>query len=207
MKSYLCGITALLVTATLMCGCSADTQPVQTQTAETEQETTAAVTTTAETTTVTTTVTTEETTEYVPVLPEFEDTPENAYARLDASFTNADGGQTAPDDYAGVYSYFGKLYVCITTDEPSDFYTELLSEYTCIQYKKVNHSFNELQGIANHAYELLDGRFSVTYAYVDVPSNKAAIELAEGDPRDVRTYLESLDSEDFPVDILQITLQ
>ncbi len=201
--------TIIAALAILLCGCAGGTQPADTLPVPESSQTTAVETTTTVTTVSETTseTTTETTTEYVPVLPEFEDTPENAYARLDASFTNAEGGQTAPDDYAGVYSYFGKLYVCLTTDEPSDFYTGLLGDYTCITYKKVNHSFNELQGIANDAKRLLSDKFEVTQAYVDVPSNKAAIELAGGDPREVRTYLESLEGEDFPVDILQITLQ
>ena len=122
----------LLTAAVLMlCSCSQGTSAPQTVTvvsSETTQSVTEAVTeteTTAETTsditTETASVTTE--TEYVPVYPDFEDTPENAYERLTISFRDGNGNETAPDDYAGAYSYFGKMYICITEKEPSSYYT------------------------------------------------------------------------------------
>ena len=54
---------------------------------------------------------------------------------------------------------------------------------------------------------LASEKFDVTYSYIDVPSNRAAIEIADGDPKEVREYLENLEGIDFPVDILQITIQ
>ena len=54
--------------------------------------------------------------------------------------------------------------------------------------------------------ELMNYQINVTYSYIDVPSNRAAIEIADGDPKEVRQYLEDLGI-DFPVDILQITIQ
>ena len=202
----------LLTAAVLMlCSCSQGTSAPQTVTvvsSETTQSVTEAVTeteTTAETTSDTTTEAVSETTEteYVPVYPDFEDTPENAYERLTISFRDGKGNETAPDDYAGAYSYFGKMYICITEKEPSSYYTDLLGEYTCISYKTVTHSFNELTEIARQASAELEGKYPVTDVFVDVPSNKAAVNIAEGDPKEIRTYLEE---REFPVDLLVITI-
>ncbi|MBR4224977.1 MAG: hypothetical protein IKR73_09220 [Oscillospiraceae bacterium] len=196
-KRYIC------IAALVLCGCTSS--PAQTQT----EMTTTLVTTETETETsppteTTTVTTTETTTEYVREYPEFEDTPENAYERLKIAFTHADGSETAPDDYAGVYSYFGKMYVCITTDEPSYFYTKLLGDYTCLTYKTVTHSFNELTNAAKRAAELLSDNWKVKDYVVDVPSNKAQVVVAEGDPIEMRTYLKE---KGFTIDLIEITIE
>ena len=161
---------------------------------ETTQTTTVAATITeqqTETSTETTEVTTTEITEEITTevsYPEFEDTPENAYERLNTYFNST--GEGLPDTYAGSYSYFGKLYVCITTEEPPDF-CEILDGYTCTEYRRVSHSFNYLEQTADEAAYLVDNVFKVTDSYADVPSNKAVVVVENADPKDVRTYLET----------------
>ena len=199
----------LLLIPLMLCGCaSSPSQSVQTEMTTTLVTTvTSAEQTTSEQTSETSTETTAAettTTEYVPVYPDFEDTPANAYERLLISFADEHGNEAAPDDYAGVYSYFGKMYVCITTDSPSDTYTDLLDEYTCVSYKTVTHSFNELTDTAKKAADILGRDYSVKQFLVDVPSNKAQVIVSEGDPVEMRTKLEE---QGFAVDLLEITIQ
>lgn len=175
-----------------------ETSPVETTTVtETETET---VTTTAEpvTESETTTVTTEE-------LP-FEDTPENAYERLTRSFIQPDGNEIAPDDYAGVYSYAGTLFVALTVSEPTEYYTELFDGYTCVRYRTVKRSFNELTEISRKAAELLEPEFGVAECYIDVPSNKAAVSIIEGDPKSAQNYLKTLTDIGFELHDVEITM-
>lgn len=174
----------------------------ETVTEESTSETTTVTTTEATTTTVTTTETTAITTEELP----FEDTPENAYQRLLRSFVTPEGDEIAPDDYAGVYSYFGKLFVAITTSQPSEYYTSLLEEYTCVKYTTVKYSFNELTRVCESAQKLFsDSEFTVSSCYVDVPINKAAIEI-NGDPKKAQNYLKGLPELDFELSMLEIVI-
>ena len=168
------------------------------ETAASSEEAAASVPTTVQTTVQTTVATT--------VLP-FEDTPENAFERLTGSFMQPDGSEKAPDTYAGMYSYFGKLYVCITTEEPEPYYTDLLGEYTCITYKTVNHSFNELSDVAEKVYDLIKNDFDVSYYYVDVPSNKAGIVLKSGDTKAVGDFLKEHEPLDFDRSEIVITVE
>lgn len=201
---------SVLAAAAIMSGCdgssSYQTEPTSaTETTVTVSETEASAETTAVSTSDTTAITTTETTTMTTELP-FEDTPANAYARLTQSFKQPDGNEIAPDDYAGVYSYFGTLYVAITTDEPSEYYTSLLSDYTCIRYTTVNRSFNELTYVCERAAELLEPEFGVAEYYIDVPSNKAAVAIIDGDPKTAQNYLKTLDSVDFELHDLEIIM-
>ena len=200
-------IITVSLLAVLLASCGANGNVAETSVA--------ADSTTAETTTVTTTETTtssaiapttSETTVTTTALP-FEDTPENAFERLTGSFTQPDGSEKAPDTYAGMYSYFGKLYVCITTEEPEPYYTDLLGEYTCITYKTVNHSFNELSDVAEKVYDLIKNDFDVSYYYVDVPSNKAGIVLKSGDTKAVGDFLKEHEPLDFDRSEIVITVE
>lgn len=189
------------------CGAPADsTAPSDTAAAVTEsipEETTVSETSQTaepEQTTAPETTTTEQTTE----LP-FEDIPENAYKRMEIAFSaNSDDGRY-PDDFAGSYSFFGKLYVALTTDEPSELYTDLLSDYTCIKYTTVTHSFNELTDVCNKAMDVFDGtEYKVVNCYVDVPSNKACLILEERS-LDAKHYLRELTELSFDRSLLEIT--
>ena len=202
--------------AAALAGCTAPSLPEETQTAAvSETETVSeAVTTEASVTETTTTVsvtetttsetTTEETTTVTTELP-FEDTPENAYSRLSMSF-QTENGTVYPEDYGGVYSYGGTLYISITEYTPSEYYTDLLSEYSCVRYKKVTHSLNELSGIAKKAAELLDPEFAVMEYYVDVPSNKAAVSITEGDPKKAQNYLKTVADLGFTLNEVEISM-
>ena len=136
----------------------------------------------------------------------FEDTPENAYERLMLSFVQPDGGEIAPDDYGGVYSMFDTLYVAITTDEPSEYYTALFDGYTCISYTTVAVSFNELSRICEEAALLLDPDFDVTDYYVDVPSNKASVVISQGDPKTAQNFLKTIEDPGFDLHDLEIVM-
>lgn len=202
--------------AAALAGCTAPSLSEETQTAAvSETETVSeAVTTEASVTETTTTVsvtetttsetTTEETTTVTTELP-FEDTPENAYSRLSMSF-QTENGTVYPEDYGGVYSYGGTLYISITEYTPSEYYTDLLSEYSCVRYKKVTHSLNELSGIAKKAAELLDPEFAVMEYYVDVPSNKAAVSITEGDPKKAQNYLKTVADLGFTLNEVEISM-
>lgn len=211
MKKHIILTASAMITAALMSGCiitQASDEPVPT-TAEptvtvTVSETVTETSTVTETET-TTTPTVTETTVTTTELP-FEDTPENAYARLTMSFIQPEGGEIAPDDYAGVYSYFGKLFVAITTDEPSEYYTELLSDYTCVTYTTVSRSFNELSDVCERAAELLEPEFGVAEYYIDVPSNKAAVAIINGDPKSAQNYLKTVDGLGFELHDLEIIM-
>lgn len=209
-----------LLLAAALAGCTAPSLSDETQTAavsETETvseaateeasvtETTTTVSVTETTTSATTTeTTTEETTTVTTELP-FEDTPENAYSRLSMSF-QTENGTVYPEDYGGVYSYGGTLYISITEYTPSEYYTDLLSEYSCVRYQKVTHSLNELSGIAKKAAELLDPEFAVMEYYVDVPSNKAAVSITEGDPKKAQNYLKTVADLGFTLNEVEISM-
>ena len=205
-----------LLLAAALAGCTAPSE-AETQTAaaaESETETVSeAVTSEASVTETTTTVsvtetttitTTEETTTVTTELP-FEDTPENAYSRLSISF-QTENGTVYPEDYGGVYSYGGTLYVSITEYTPSEYYSSLLSEYSCVRYKKVTHSLNELSDIAKKTAELLDPEFAVAEYYVDVPSNKAAVSITLGDPKKAQNYLKTVPDLGFTLNEVEISM-
>lgn len=206
-------ILAALLCAALLTAC-AGTSPEETapslgdsftETAPVTSEETTAVTTT-ETTTVTTTVTiTETTTEFTRKEIPFEDTVQNAYERLLASF-ETERGVVYPDDYGGVYSYAGTLFVNITEDVPPESYTEVLGDYTCVRYQKVKHSFNRLTEICYEAKELLDEQFGVADFYVDVPDNTAAVTIRNEDPKKAQIFLKSVTDKSFSLDELSISM-
>ncbi len=206
-------LTAALLCTAMLTACTAgQQQTTQTQTAATAAEQTTTVTTT-ETTTETTTVTTTETTTVTTTETEatttelaFEDTPENAYQRLAMSFIQENGDEIAPDDYGGVYSYAGTLFVALTEYKPSEYYTNLLSEYTCVIYKKVRLSFNTLSDICERANELLAPEFGVGEYYVNVPTNKAVITIKEGDPKKAQNFLKTVEDRGFELHDLEIIM-
>lgn len=206
-------IIPLLLTAALA-GCTAPSA-AETQTAAvtesepvseavTAEDSVTESTTAASATETTTVTTTEETTAVTTELP-FEDTPENAYSRLSMSF-QTEKGTVYPEDYGGVYSYGGNLYVSITEYTPSEYYTALLSEYSCVRYQKVTHSLNELSDIAKKTAELLDPEFAVAEYYVDVPSNKAAVSITQGDPKKAQNYLKTVTDLGFTLNEVEISM-
>ena len=160
---------------------------------EASSETTVTTTeTTAETTTETTTVFTQR------EIP-FEDTVQNAYERLMASF-ETESGIVYPDDYGGVYSYAGTLFVNITENEPPESYTSVLGDYTCVRYETVERSFNRLTEISLEAKELLDEEF------VDVPDNTAAVTIRNEDPKKAQNFLKTVETKSFTLDELSISM-
>ncbi len=173
-----------------------------------ETETTTTVTTTAPpvTTTVTTTTPVATTTVMTTTELPFEDTPQNAYARLSASFMQDDGNEIAPEDYAGAYAYAGTLFICTTSAAPGDYYTSLLGDYTCVEYKKMKHSLYELTEICERAKEILDPDFDVDEVYVDVPSNKAAVTIKNGDYISARTFLMNTPDLGFTLDMIEVSM-
>lgn len=179
-----------------------------TVTAAPETETTTAVTTTAPPVTTTVTTTTPVTTTTVITTTElpFEDTPQNAYARLSASFMQEDGNEVAPEDYAGAYAYGGTLFVCTTSAVPGEYYTSLLGDYTCVEYKQKKHSLYELTEICERATEVLEPEFGVGEVYVDVPSNKAAITVINGDYISARTLLMNTPDLGFSLDMIEVSM-
>lgn len=216
-------LTAVIITAALLTACTQapTADPVNTPPTETTTTSAAAITTkatTAETTPVTTTTVTaaEAATATTPPLTEtttvtttelpFEDTARNAYERLSLSFMQSDGNEAAPNDYAGAYAYGGTLFVCTTSRSPGEYYTSLLSGYTCVKYKTVRHSLNELTDICARAKELLDPDFSVAEVYVDVPSNKAAVTIRNGDYVSARTFLMNTPDLGFTLDMIEVSM-
>lgn len=154
--------------------------------------------TTAETTTETTTVFTQR------EIP-FEDTVQNAYERLMASF-ETESGIVYPDDYGGVYSYAGTLFVNITESEPPESYTSVLGDYTCVRYETVERSFNRLTEISLEAKELLDEEFGVDEYFVDVPDNTAAVTIRNEDPKKAQNFLKTVETKSFTLDELSISM-
>ena len=153
---------------------------------EASSETTVTTTeTTAETTTETTTV-------FIQREIPFEDTVQNAYERLMASF-ETESGIVYPDDYGGVYSYAGTLFVNITENEPSESYTSVLGDYTCVRYETVERSFNRLTEISLEAKELLDEEFGVDEYFVDVPDK-------------AQNFLKTVETKSFTLDELSISM-
>lgn len=166
---------------------------------EASSETTVTTTeTTAETTTETTTVFTQR------EIP-FEDTVQNAYQRLMASF-ETESGIVYPDDYGGVYSYAGTLFVNITENEPPESYTSVLGDYTCVRYETVERSFNRLTEICLEAKELLDEEFGVDEYFVDVPDNTAAVTIRNEDPKKAQNFLKTMETKSFTLDELSISM-
>ena len=162
---------------------------------ETSSETTV---TTSETTAETTTVFTQRN---VP----FEDTVQNAYERLMASF-ETESGIVYPDDYGGVYSYAGTLFVNITESEPPESYTSVLGDYTCVRYETVERSFNRLTEISLEAKALLDEEFGVDEYFVDVPDNTAAVTIRNEDPKKAQNFLKTVETKSFTLDELSISM-
>lgn len=213
-------LSLVMMTAVLLTACTVPpvtentTAPTETTTVTTTVITTVTTTvtttaTTTETTTMTTTETTVPPTETTTVttteLP-FEDTPANAYERLSLSFLQPDGNETAPEDYAGAYAYGGTLFVCTTSCTPGEYYTTLLADYTCVNYKTVKHSLYELTDICERAKELLDPDFEVDEVYVDVPSNKAAVTIRKGDYVSARTLLMNTPDRGFDLDMIEVSM-
>ncbi|MDE7294669.1 MAG: hypothetical protein K2N72_09630 [Oscillospiraceae bacterium] len=206
--------TAIIAALSVLTACNTEaseqtetTIPVTVTTApETEAATT--VTTTAPPVTTTVTTTTPVTTTTVMTTTElpFENTPQNAYARLSASFIQEDGNEVAPEDYAGSYAYGGTLFVCTTSAEPGEYYTSLLGDYTCVEYKKMKHSLYELTEICERAKEILDPDFDVDEVYVDVPSNKAAVTIKNGDYVSARTFLINTPDLGFTLDMIEVSM-
>ncbi len=170
-------------------------------------ETTAETTvTTTETTTVTTTVTeTETTTEFTKREIPFEDTAQNAYEQLLASF-ETEHGVVYPETYGGVYSYGGTLFVNITENNPSEIYTDVLGNHTCVRYKTVKHSIDRLTEICLEATELLDAEFGVAEYYIDIPANTAAVTITKGDPKKAQNFLKTVADKSFTLDELSINM-
>lgn len=157
--------------------------------------------TSSETTVTTTKTTTEATTADIP----FEDTVQNAYQRLMASF-ETESGIVYPDDYGGVYSYAGTLFVNITENEPPESYTSVLGDYTCVRYETVERSFNRLTEISLEAKELLDEEFGVDEYFVDVPDNTAAVTIRNEDPKKAQNFLKTVETKSFALDELSISM-
>lgn len=157
--------------------------------------------TSSETTVTTTETTTEATTADIP----FEDTVQNAYERLMASF-ETESGIVYPDDYGGVYSYAGTLFVNITENEPPESYTSVLGDYTCVRYETVERSFNRLTEISLEAKELLDEEFGVDEYFVDVPDNTAAVTIRNEDPKKAQNFLKTVETKSFALDELSISM-
>lgn len=157
--------------------------------------------TTAETTSETVTESETEETAALPV----EDTPENAYIRLNSAFDTPDG-VVYPDDYSGSYSYAGTLFVAITTYNPGEFYKTILSDYSCVRYVTVSKSLNDLTDIGKRAAELLGPEFGVYEYFADVPSNKAAISILTGDPKSAQNFLKTVPDLGFYLEDLEISM-
>ena len=157
--------------------------------------------TSSETTVTTTEATTEATTADIP----FEDTVQNAYERLMASF-ETESGIVYPDDYGGGYSYAGTLFVNITENEPPESYTSMLGDYTCVRYETVERSFNRLTEISLEAKELLDEEFGVDEYFVDVPDNTAAVTIRNEDPKKAQNFLKTVETKSFTLDELSISM-
>lgn len=157
--------------------------------------------TSSETTVTTTEATTEATTADIP----FEDTVQNAYERLMASF-ETESGIVYPDDYGGVYSYAGTLFVNITESEPPESYTSVLGDYTCVRYETVERSFNRLTEISLEAKALLDEEFGVDEYFVDVPDNTAAVTIRNEDPKKAQNFLKTVETKSFTLDELSISM-
>lgn len=155
----------------------------------------------SETTVTTTETTTEATIADIP----FEDTVQNAYERLMASF-ETESGIVYPDDYGGVYSYAGTLFVNITESAPPESYTSVLGDYTCVRYETVERSFNRLTEISLEAKELLDEEFGVDEYFVDVPDNTAAVTIRNEDPKKAQNFLKTVETKSFTLDELSISM-
>ncbi len=186
----------------LLCSCSGGGAPRDTETSVPPASVTAPAT---ETTTEESTVTEEtaapaETVQESETVP-FEDTPESAYSTLMTYITSL---SAYPDTYAGAYSYFGKLYVCLTAEEAPPEFTDLLDGYSCVAYRVVGHSLNYLDKVAEDASALVMEKYTVTEYYADVPSNKAVISVAGADLKEVREYLESLPELPFALNELTV---
>ncbi len=189
----------IIMLALLLSACSSGrTETAQIQ-AQTEQ-TAASSAVTAQSTTAEETTEAVQTTAATETEP-FEDTPENAYNALCAYMDTLD---SYPEDYAGAYGYFGKLYVCTTEEDIPGYYDDILGKYSCISYRTVNHSLDYLESAAESAAELLEGTYTVIEHYADVPSNKAAVVLADCDLTEARKTLEALP--ELPFSINELTL-
>lgn len=159
----------------------------------------------SETTVTTTETTAETTTVFTQRNVPFEDTVQNAYERLMASF-ETESGIVYPDDYGGVYSYAGTLFVNITENEPPESYTSVLGDYTCVRYETVERSFNRLTEISLEAKELLDEEFGVDEYFVDVPDNTAAVTIRNEDPKKAQNFLKTVETKSFTLDELSISM-
>lgn len=195
-------ICAAFLTACVSGGDSAVTDETVSEAPVLGDSFTETVTETSSETTVTTTETaTEASTADIP----FEDTVQNAYQRLMASF-ETESGIVYPDDYGGVYSYAGTLFVNITENEPPESYTSVLGDYTCVRYETVERSFNRLTEISLEAKELLDEKFGVDEYFVDVPDNTAAVTIRNEDPKKAQNFLKTVETKSFALDELSISM-
>ncbi|WP_432651340.1 hypothetical protein [Huintestinicola sp.] len=201
-------IIAALMCAAFLTACAGSSPEVteapaaETALSETSEETTV---TASETTAVTTAETTTETTVFTQKEIPFEDTVQNAYERLLASF-ETEHGIVYPDDYGGVYSYAGTLFVNITENTPPESYTEVLGDYTCVRFETVKRSFNRLTEISLEAKALLDEQFGVEECFVDVPENTAAVTIRNEDPKKAQIFLKSVTDKSFTLDELSISM-
>lgn len=195
-------ICAAFLTACVSGGDSAVTDETVSEAPVLGDSFTETVTETSSETTVTTTETaTEASTADIP----FEDTVQNAYQRLMASF-ETESGIVYPDDYGGVYSYAGTLFVNITENEPPESYTSVLGDYTCVRYETVERSFNRLTEVSLEAKELLDEKFGVDEYFVDVPDNTAAVTIRNEDPKKAQNFLKTVETKSFALDELSISM-
>ncbi len=199
-------ICAAFLTACVSGGDSAVTDETVSEAPVLGDSFTETVTETSSETTVTTTETTAETTTvFTQRNVPFEDTVQNAYERLMASF-ETESGIVYPDDYGGVYSYAGTLFVNITESEPPESYTSVLGDYTCVRYETVERSFNRLTEISLEAKALLDEEFGVDEYFVDVPDNTAAVTIRNEDPKKAQNFLKTVETKSFTLDELSISM-
>lgn len=199
-------ICAAFLTACVSGGDSAVTDETVSEAPVLGDSFTETITETPSETTVTTTETTAETTTvFIQRNIPFEDTVQNAYERLMASF-ETESGIVYPDDYGGVYSYAGTLFVNITENEPTESYTSVLGDYTCVRYETVERSFNRLTEISLEAKELLDEEFGVDEYFVDVPDNTAAVTIRNEDPKKAQNFLKTVETKSFTLDELSISM-
>lgn len=87
------------------------------------------------------------------------------------------GGYIYPDTYGGIYADGDKIIILVASDDFSE-YQYLCEKYSYVELKRVEYSWNYLQGLAEEYMSTYDKSSETVYmAGVDVMKNRAVIKI------------------------------
>lgn len=104
-----------------------------------------------------------------------------AHRSLEDSLDVDDNGRFIyPDYYAGDYiDEDGNLVICLTSEDTIENYQFLKDKHSCVEFKIVEYSYNELNDTIEDYYSSSEYQSEIVSSSIDVINNKAVFEVSE----------------------------